>query len=361
MYVTRMSWDQPVESGYFAITPIKSWLNWLNVWVWDIPYIEINKRGKDYKLRVYSWITRIQWDLAVTPFGLSSSKNTTEFYVNPNGISMFWSPYFFRGTGDNAVRWLSVNWPIFAWHSGNYIYMYANWSSATSDDRSYEILWENELAVGTRWWAFIYFTQRTGTFDNITGWEYPWVIHERNGIINTVWCNPSNPPANAPQWILWWNISPQTQCTIQNRTWHNFHGVLAWDLAVDKGDAYNSLMVWVNTDNPQATLDVNGSLRVWSNCVDINLTCNENNEWTMMYLVRKSTYKWSMVLCRADGVTIKNGIATIQYAWYDMVYDFTWSTLGDLWFTSDDWSCKLPKPNRSKYPSEPGFIEPADM
>ena len=287
----------------------------------------------------------------MTPFGLSSSENTTEFYVNPNGISMFWSPYFFRGTGNNAVRWLSVNWPIFAWHSGNYIYMYANWTSASDNNRSYEILWENELAVGTRWWAFIYFTQRTGTFDNITGWEYPWVIHERNGIINTVWCNPSPPPANTPQWwrwIWWWNISPQSQCTIQNLTWHNYHGVLAWDLAVDKGDAYNSLMVWVNTDDPQATLDVNGSLRVGSNCLPEELTCNELNVGTMMYLERKFSYKWSLVICIADGITQNN---TINYVWYDIIQLLTGTNFSNLWFINDDYSCVLPKPNAREYPT----------
>ena len=291
----------------------------------------------------------------MTASGLSSSENTTEFYVNENGISMFWSPYFFRTTsGSKDIRWLSVNWPIFAWHSGNYIYMYANWTSADDENRSYEILWENELAVGTRWWAFIYFTQRTGTFDNITGWEYLWVIHERNGIINTVWnCNFDNPPAYAPQWILWWNISPQTQCTIQNRTWHNFHGVLAWDLAVDKGDAYNSLMVWVNTDNPQATLDVNGSLRVGSNCLPIGLTCDATNVGTMMYLERKASYQWSLVICIANGVIQDaNNNYVVNYVWYDIMRWLIGTNLSELWFETQygDFSCILPKPNAGVYP-----------
>ena len=295
----------------------------------------------------------------MTASGLSSSENTTEFYVNENGISMFWSPYFFRTTsGSKDIRWLSVNWPIFAWHSGNYIYMYANWTSADDENRSYEILWENELAVGTRWWAFIYFTQRTGTFDNITGWEYPWVIHERNGIINTVWnCNFDNPPAYAPQWILWWNISPQTQCTIQNRTWHNFHGVLAWDLAVDKGDAYNSLMVWVNTDNPQATLDVNGSLRLGSNCMPSNMTCNASNAGTMMYLEKRNLtstpieYQWSLVICIASWAnTNENWQIIINYVWYDIMRWVTETSLENLWFNINNWPCIIPKPNARVFP-----------
>ena len=50
-------------------------------------------------------------------------------------------------------------------------------------------------------------------------------------------------------------------------------------------------MVGVNTNKPQATLDVNGSLRVGSNCVPIALTCDQQNVGTMMYLERKNTYR----------------------------------------------------------------------
>ena len=267
---------------------------------------------------------------------------------------MFWSPFFYRSTTDSNgnqknIRWLSVNWPIFAWHSGNYIYMYANWTSADDENRSYEILWENELAVGTRWWAFIYFTQRTGTFDNITGWEYPWVIHERSGIINTVWCNPITPPANTPQWwrwIWWWNISPQSQCTIQNLTWHNYHGVSAWELMVDEWDAYNSLMVWVNTNAPQATLDVNGTIRVWSNCVTALWTiCTWDNVWTMMYVENETD--WYLIMCmKQDG----------QYKRYDIMSGTGKENLLFGSLVSTDFKCYLPKPTPWVYPGFTGQV-----
>ena len=362
MYVTRMSWDQPVESGYFAITPIKSWLNWLNVWVWEKPRTKVTSGAKDYKLRVYSWTTRINWNLRVTPDDANSSVdyiNSTDFYVNTWGVSMFWSPFFYRSTTDSNgdqknIRWLSVNWPIFAWHSGNYIYMYANWTSASDNNRSYEILWENELAVGTRWWAFIYFKQRTWTYNTVvnSGPFITWVIYTWYTQLDvaTDWelIHPCIPGV-----ILNTCPSQQTQ-SIQVYNWHTWHGVdnpfsSHW---VSIPEAYSSLMVWVNTDDPQATLDVNGSLKIGSNCVPSQLTCNELNVGTMMYLERKFSYKWSLVICIADGVTQNdNNQYVINYVWYDIMRWLTDANLSNLWFISNDYSCVLPKPNAREYPT----------
>lgn len=378
MRVTRTGWEPSDVSGYFAITPIKSWLNWLNVWVWDRPYTEINRRAKDYKLRVWSWITRINWDLAVTPFGLSSSENTTEFYVNKNGISMFWSPYFFRTNGNNNIRWLSVNWPIFAWHSGNYIYMYADWDSPTANNRSYEILWENELAVGTRWWAFIYFTQRTGTYNNITGGSYPWVTLDLSGTTQAYSCPGGwgTSKWNQGWWwlqqIVYWEQNLSWQCSgvnVQVHTWHSWHGInplevfggIFGDNTDMKKQVYSSLMVWVNTDDPQATLDVNGSLRLGSNCLPSSLTCDASNVGTMMYLERKATYQWSLVICVADGITWNNNDGyTVDYKWYDIMRWLAGTNLSELWFNvnnNDEFSCILPKPNAGVYPMPADPIE----
>ena len=284
---------------------------------------------------------------------------------------MFWSPYFFRGTGDNSVRWLSVNWPIFAWHSGNYIYMYANWSSATDENRSYEILWENELAVGTRWWAFIYFTQRTGSYNNITGGTLTWVTNvtwETWTVFQCSWWNwwwwgwlqYFNLSGNVWQISSWqeiieidsWN---NLQCSswleVQFTGWHSRHGIeRPGNVTINQ--AYKSLMVWVNTDNPQATLDVNGSLRIGSNCLPNNLTCDASNVGTMMYLERKASYQWSLVICIANGVTWNNDWYTVNYVWFDILRWLMGTNLNELWFETQygDFSCILPKPNAWVYP-----------
>lgn len=274
---------------------------------------------------------------------------------------MFWSPFFYRSTTDSDgnqenIRWLSVNWPIFAWRSGNYIYMYANWSWATSEDRSYEILWENELAVGTRWWSFIYFKQRTWTYNTVVHSEQiiTWVIYTwyTQLDIATSWdlIHPSCPPGSKQECP-----NPQS-VSIQVYNWHNWHGVdNPFELWLSSwSHAYNSLMVWVNTDDPQATLDVNGSLRVGSNCVPSQLTCNELNVGTMMYLERKYSYKWSLVICIADGVTKNDhNEDVINYVWYDIMNWEASANLNALWFyyNNNDFTCVLPKPNAREYPT----------
>ena len=116
-------------------------------------------------------------------------------------------------------------------------------------------------------------------------------------------------------------------------------------------------MVWVNTDNPQATLDVNGSLRLGSNCMPNNMTCNASNAGTMMYLEKTDLtstpieYQWSLVICIASGAnTNENWQIIINYVRYDIMRWVTETSLENLWFDTNNWPCILPKPNARVYP-----------
>lgn len=286
-------------------------------------------------------------------------KNIPEFIVETTGIRMFWGINYYRYTTETQprkMRWLSVNWPILAWTSGNYIVMYANWSSSGDQYRSYEILWSNELAVGTRAWAFIYFTQKTGQYANfVTWWWNTWTnsraaqqnVHVQSCPDDRAWS--SQVSLENLNWE--WDSCQEVVINIPEKTARNYVQPSAQVLQ-DKPNVYKSLMVWVNTNEPTATLDVNGSIRVGSNCVPIGMTCDSSTVWTMMYLERKTTYRWSLVVCIADGVT---GAWKIKYKWYDIMNDRKWESLTwDLWFdVNADYSCKLPKPNRWVYPADP--------
>ena len=108
-------------------------------------------------------------------------------------------------------------------------------------------------------------------------------------------------------------------------------------------------MVWVNTNAPQATLDVNGTIRVWSNCVTMDWTiCTWDNVWTMMYMENDSDSNWYLIMC------IKQGG---NYIWYDIIHG---TGRNDLHFgTLEDWAwdCYLPKPTPWVYPGFTGQVD----
>ena len=99
--------------------------------------------------------------------------------------------------------------------------------------------------------------------------------------------------------------------------------------------AYESLMVWVNTNAPVATLDVNGSLRLWNNCVPATW-CNESTAWTIMYY--ETTYEWVIVICKKW-----TDLAYHRYKLGTDIYETAWTTpstpLGYIQ------SCGIPTPN----------------
>ena len=100
-------------------------------------------------------------------------------------------------------------------------------------------------------------------------------------------------------------------------------------------------MVWVNTNAPKATLDVNGTIRVWSNCTHpVDLVCWEENAWTIMYAETNS--KWFLLLCKLTD----NG-----YAWHDLISNTEHSYISNFWFSTDNLECMLPKPTPGPNPN----------
>jgi len=259
--------------------------------------------------------------------------------------------------GDSAASistwaWLSVAWMIAAWKNStdNYIYMYASWNNSDRN-RHYEIMWNSQLAIGTRGWAFIYFTQITGTYNsNLEYWAWsatnsysPWTCEAGGDKIEVVagrgqYTLPGRWTDNwwlglVVIWEGWWGTETCSAPEGHQRSSVN----VVWGMGIQ--DVYESLMVGVNTDHPNATLDVNGSIRIWSNCIPLNTRCSRDKVWTIMYVEDDSD--WYLILCKLeDGV----------YTRYDML---NWVSNVDLSFWSLwDWDreCELPKPNPWNYP-----------
>ena len=195
-----------------------------------------------------------------------------------------------------TIPWLSVNWAVAAWNQNDYIYMYAGtWSSWTWVGRHYEIMWSNELSVGTKDWAFIYFVEKDI--------EYAKYIKSYTPALEAV----------------------PTSSTVSNSNMHAIAAPQPNEL-LWFGEIYNSLMVWVNTDDPRATLDVNWSIRVWNNCLPQNMVCSQDYAWMLTYF-ETSTWIWKLVVCTYLGNNL----------WYfrkDLIGWGTWLTLHDIWYNA---------------------------
>lgn len=324
-------------------------------------------------------------------------KNIPEFIVETWGIRMFgWVPYFrtiSTSTDSQRMRWLSVRWPILAWNSGNYISMFADWDWPDDPNRSYEIMWEHELAVGTRNWSFLYFTRTTGSYSDIPmeysvgpstiNWtqtqssqcNFDYGIGGSSIIVKTDWVTEKEEGTDeegSPKrgnesewstvtlwglfwWLPWWDICTTTNAFLPY--WHERHSQTKPTNVQDQ-DVYETLMVGVNTDRPRATLDINWSIRLWNNCFPISTTCSVEIAGTMMYLERKDTYFWSLVICMANGIREWHHPATgdpttiVIYERYDITrWIYLWSDLitADNWFAVTDWSCDIPRPNQHTF------------
>lgn len=251
--------------------------------------------------------------------------------------------------------WLSVQWIIAAWSniSDNYIYMYATWQNSDIN-KHYEIMWNSQLAIGTNGWAFLYFTQKTWEYN--THLEYlawsatnnytPWycIAKSNDGNSNYTLAATNSSEEWESEWWVWtiwwwgWGWGGGTE-TCTSSQWNERSSVEVQN--IPRIHAYKSLMVWVNTNAPKATLDVNGTIRVWSNCTHpVDLVCWEENAWTIMYAETNS--KWFLLLCTLTD----NG-----YAWHDLISNTEHSYISNFWFSTDNLECMLPKPTPGPNPN----------
>lgn len=93
--------------------------------------------------------------------------------------------------------WLSVGWYIVAWNTSteNYIYIMSSWHY-NDEDKHYEIMASEELAVWTLWWSYLYFVN--------TGANSEMMKHR-------IWINTREPKATLD---VWWTIKlKETLCT----------------------------------------------------------------------------------------------------------------------------------------------------
>ena len=231
------------EQLVFLKDPEKSSVN-----IWGIPW---EGSFPSYKLHISDWI-----ELA------NFSKEWTTFF---GGVPFLIQKYqLIEKEGEifkevfKTYTWVSINGPLAVWNQDNYIFINAYYDADQKSDKSYEIMWKNELAIWSEFWSFLYFNAKT--------WEY--LLH-------------FEPLMYSNQYIAGWAWQP---------TAYYLDPSYGWDFGI----AYNTLMVWVNTKNPNATLDVNGSIRIWNNCVPATW-CNAYNAWTMMYY--ESTDGWNLVIC----------------------------------------------------------------
>ena len=141
--------------------------------------------------------------------------------------------------------------------------------------------------------------------------------------------------------IWWWGWGWGWEYTCQPSQWHERSSVTYDPSNMDITHVYKSLMVWVNTDAPQATLDVNGSIRIWGNCFPLYTRCSDENVWTIMYAENSSD--WFLVMCMK-----KNW----SYVRYDVINnELQENFIVWFWLWDDDLHCDLPKPTPGNYPS----------
>lgn len=308
-----------------------------NVWIWV--NAETLKAGwaKNYKLRVANWKTQIDWDVEIKPNESVPANFDGRWVRFFNAMALLMTRYTAEFEDDGitikskipvgTVTWFTVNWPIAAWNPSNYIYMYAD-GNAGDADRHYEIMGNNELAIWTQYWAFLYFTQKT--------WNYVYHLEPL-----MYW--------NATTYWWWWEgceapkpdtpetpgvISPKSSCSATN----NVQTAMAQPLGFgDYVDAYKTFMVWVNTNQPNATLDVYGSLRIGNNCVPAE--CDANHAWTMMYY---EYFWWHIVVCA------QNVLDNTEYKRYNLSME-----LNDDGYWHPQWytqSCYAPVPSPHPVP-----------
>ncbi len=277
-------------------------------WWWDSLWTEIastntiTPKGKGVNVYI-NWTFNVEPDNDTTIY-----KNLPDFKVTQSGIAAFWwLTYWIEGTDWLIRRWLSVHWPIIAWNNSNHISMYADWDFG-DDERRFEIMWNNELAIWTEFGAFIYFTQLTGEFRT-----------------DLVYAATSKEPVT-PKEPWWWKGASQP---------YDYYDINTINLD-NPVHAYQSLMVGVNTNNPFATLDVNGSLKIWHNCVPNGSKCTEDKEWTMMYFVNTSDI-WVLAVCTKTTGGGHKRVNLLKTSEQDV-------SITNLWYPNDNY-CYIPKPH----------------
>ena len=131
--------------------------------------------------------------------------------------------------------------------------------------------------------------------------------------------------------VWWWGWGWGWEYTCQPPQWHERSSVDIWTIPTT--EVYQSLMVWVNTNKPNATLDVNGSIKVWSNCVDDNTSCTIETAWTIMYV--ESNVQSFLLICKQT---------TNGFMWHDLIGGTEHELIADFWVTQANLGCSLPKP-----------------
>ena len=120
-----------------------------------------------------------------------------------------------------------------------------------------------------------------------------------------------------------------------------YFSYLTGNYLTNSNDAYNSYAIWVNKTRPNATMDINGTLKVWSNCAPA--ICDEDTVWTIMYYEYQNV--WYYVACKKIGKT--NWM--FQFWWYNLLnWELikSWNTTVSLGHTEHyDPACAHESPN----------------
>lgn len=321
---------------------------WVNDNIWWVNSTIYPKLGRN--VSIWNGTSRtpyslyVRWDTALEPDNKPTLyKNLPDFKVTQSGIAVFWwITYWITGADWLIRRSLSVHWPIIAWNNSNHISMYADWDFG-DNERHFEIMGSNELAIWTQYWAFLYFTQKT--------WNYIYHIEPL-----MYWWNPDTYwwwdgcIAPKPDWDdgstiikddLETPISPKGTCTAASSA----QLVQAYPLQEywDFIDAYETLMVWVNTNQPNATLDVYGSLRIGNNCVPAK--CDTEHAWTMMYY--ETSDGWHLVIC---SLGIDNSLQDRGYHRYEINKTFYETSAWAPWWYTESCYAPVPSPHPIPHP-----------
>jgi len=296
-------------------TPAPTWWNWDSKWTWDSTIYPINLA----KTTVAIWTSsswnhtlNVNWNVQFTPAANARASFEDGWITFFSNYRLKMNLYSYQKNNNDLIiskslqrswPWLTVNWPIAVWNQNSYIYMYAtgDWTYFNRDH--FEIMWKDQLAVWAQGASFIYFKKSNEGYKSWWSWYLP-------------------------EYYSLAASQTQTDYTAtQSNSSLGYH------------DAFESLMVWVNTNNPHATLDVNGSLRVWSNCMPKSMYCDSTRAWTIIYFVDTSNV-WQFVVCRQTWIGW-NGLPT--FSWRNLITWATWSRLQDMWYEESN-NCFIPSP-----------------
>lgn len=245
---TTTKWIQCTYDAWSSTSPTWSWDSlWKSTLSWnDRYYLQPKLTNGTYRVELYPWSS-------TTTYWAASKIVFDSKWIRINNGAQFYS-----------WAWLSVAWNIMVWNTStdNYIYIYATWNNK-SDNKRFEIFWNQELSIWTTDGSYLYFAQKS------------WTVWYR------LWVNTSDPKATLD--VKWWirigSNCEQRICTGTN-VWTIIYTAARWFIGCKYISSNNykrvSLDGWTRSGTSYAT---NQTCQIYSYSNDIVSNTTTQNEY----------------------------------------------------------------------------------